>query len=242
MPRRSVSEQVAPQIVMELAANTKVTQPEIEKRLEVARETVSRRMNRLETLGLAVSLTQEKRNIWRPSISCLLLAHSWLAVEDPLNPGIDRIAKEHRDRWLIYRKYSFLKEDPRVLNIVNNNVYIHLPFPAWRSREGFARTYEPMARSIEILWSHPVEKVREVFSHMSFDLSPEQLNRFTRYVLGWSAFIESITYTDAMQGFMTHLLMDEEIKEYFASQMHIEDKRYALLQEFRKQFLGGTHP
>ena len=238
MPRRKVSEQVAPLLLRELAATTQMTQSEIQKRLGVRRETVSRRLNQLETLGLVKRLNERERlNTWKPSISCLVLVHSWYAIEDSLHPKIEQIATELRDAWLIYRRYSFLKEHPGVLSIINNNVFLYLPYVAWRSPEGFARTYESTAESLEGLRSHPVQLVRETFADASFMLGPEQLNLFTRRVLGWTQFVETIIYTDMMFGFMAHLLEDKEIREFFADQMYIEDKRHVLMQEFRKRFL-----
>jgi len=244
MPRRSLHDQVAVSLLSELAMAPQISQSRLEALLGATRETVSRKLNTLEALGLVKRLNVDggdgRLNTWRSSLTGLIAVHSWLVHEDAKHPDIERIADAHGGDWLVYARYGFLKENPDVLSAVNSYVYIHHPYVTWRSRDGFARTYESIADSIKSLRTQPNQMTRETRGNVSLELDQASVNAFTRKVLGWDQFIESIVYSHWMMAFIVYLLQDKAIRDFFADQLLVEDKRYALIHEFRRSFFPET--
>lgn len=220
-----------------LAQNKEPSQGIIQEKTKLSYETLSRRLNQLEYIGLVEKTKTGKSNTWSSTFSGLYLIHVWAAVEDLKNPLIKKIADTHTEKWVVYQVYHELEKNPRVLEIINANTITHSPYPLWRTPRGLIDTYQQTADNVRRTRNSDNPIIKKYFGEISLKPSQKFINNVTRKVLGWDLFMENILYENLSGAFIEHLLRIPEIKTFYRLQAFYEDSRYVVLQTFKKNYL-----
>ncbi len=119
-PRSSVEK-----ILLAIMNKDKISQPALSALTNLSRMTVSKELKNLEQKRyiqfVRVPSTDFGRpsNYWQINFRGILLAFSFLNRD---LVKIDNFAKRHKDDWIIFREWDYIKKNPEVRMYIENNI------------------------------------------------------------------------------------------------------------------------
>ena len=110
-----------------LALNNEISQAELPEIVGCSYRTIIRQLKLLKALGLAEikrkepSIKGKDRHIWTITFQGLMSFISWLpiGIEEKY---LDDLARNHKDKWLIFECWEYLTRDPGVKKILINSL------------------------------------------------------------------------------------------------------------------------
>ena len=243
MPKVHAAETAIVKIIKLLATNPPLSQEQITQRLAINRTTVSRRLAELKATTLVEhrpNPREPRETLWEPNFLGLLMVYTWLVNEDPLNIDIERMATHYAHKWIILQEYPYIKSDPNVHKILNQNVRTTYPFWVWSHPRGFVSTYQDYIQIAGNMRTGIMPHLNPISVGNHIALQEVFKDQITNAVIGLDAFMLTLVYNTWAISVLHHLLGEPNFKEYIGIQLDVEDQRHEVIQAFRRKHFGGS--